>query len=464
MSHTLSLINPFQAIGVGLIAVGLYWLGRCIYLLYFHPLAKYPGPKVAAITDLWWVWMITSGRGPQILVEAHKKYGDVIRICPNQLSFTSPQSYQDIYGHVSKGRGRFLKTDFYDSGKGLARITAVRDPEAHARQRKALSHAFSAKALREQESLIQQYVELFIKQLGALGDLSFGESFEGVAQGRTHYWVSIILDGVRFQQLQSVQRQVPFLGLAMRLLAPKGSAEKYRTLVELSLGKARRRLAMGGDSPHGGVEDFFGHMIRKGTIEEGEMMEQARTLIVAGSETTAATLTCATYLLLRNQEALARLCEEVRGAFTAADQITGDSTAGLAYLHGVIEEALRLWPPVAITLPRYSPGATIDGHYVPAGVTVGNSNYEMSRDPRYWQNPDAFRPERWVPGGGGDEKRASQPFSTGPRACLGINLAYLELRIIIAKVIFEYDLELRPELLVKFHRVHRGEEEGNTTL
>lgn len=111
------------------------------------------------------------------------------------------------------------------------------------------------------------------------------------------------------------------------------------------------------------------------------------------------------------------------------------------------------------------------GEYIPQGVTVSCENYTLARDPRYWERPEEFLPERWLGEGfAGDDKKAFQPFSTGPRACLGINLAYLEMRVMLAKTVFTYDLELetkgiedwnkscrivglwqKPDLLVKFH-------------
>ncbi|KAF7532639.1 hypothetical protein G7054_g7772 [Neopestalotiopsis clavispora] len=477
-----------QFIGVGLAAGILYILGRCVYLLFFHPLSKFPGPKIAAVSEAWGVWALVSGRQPFHLLDAHRKYGDVFRVAPNELSFASPQSYQDIYGHVSKGRGRFLKTEFYDNG--APRIVSVRDPEVHARQRKALSHAFSAKALRSQETIVHQYVDMFIEQLSKLGnagqkaidaseaynwvtfdiigDLAFGESFNAVADGTKNFWINIIFDGITSMMIDAAKKRMAVIKyLEPWLVAPR-SADKLATHVRLSKDKARKRLQMGGDSRRD-VEDFFGHMIRKGTITEQEMTDQARTLILAGSETTATTLTGTTWYLLHNPECLAKLQHEVRSTFASFDEITGDSTAGLKYLHGVIEEGLRVFPAVSGALPRYSPGAVIDGHYVPAGVTVSNCAYPMTRDSRYWHDPTAFRPERWIGENLQDEFRASQPFSAGPRACLGINLAYLELRIILSKIVFTYDLELeskhiedwneacqsaflwkRPELFVKF--------------
>ncbi|KAI0102624.1 cytochrome P450 monooxygenase-like protein [Nemania sp. FL0031] len=487
-------ITLARLVSVGLATICVYWVQRCIYRLYFHPLARFPGPRLAAVSDLWYAKMYTGGRPPFQLLEAHRKYGDIVRIAPNELSFATPQSYHDIYGHTSKGKKRFLKTEFYDLGE-IPRVTTARDPEVHARQRKAMAHAFSGKALRDQEILVHEYMDLFIRQLQNLGqagkkalnisevynwltfdiigELSFGESFNAVADGRTPYWISLIFDGLYWSLLTSLRKRLPIMNPILRLMLPADSKEKNDKHIELTRQKAQRRIERGVDTGRG-MADFFGHMIKTNTITEAELKEQARSIIVAGSETTATALTAITFQLLRSPEVLVKLQNEVRSKFTSMDQITGDLTSRLEYLNGVIEEGLRMFPPVTTTLPRYSPGAVIDGHYIPSGVVVGNSNYEMSRDPRYWHEPEKFVPERWIGEGYHDNKKASQPFSTGPRGCLGINLAYLEMRITLAKVVFAFDIELestglkswneecpvyffwkRPEILVRFHPVGR---------
>lgn len=244
----------------------------------------------------------------------------------------------------------------------------------------------------------------------------------------------------------AARRRLTILRFLEPYLVAKTVSQDYQTHLELSQIKARKRIESGGDS-RDGMEDFFGHMIRKKSISEAEMVVQARTLIIAGSETTAAALSAITFFLVRNPDCLAELKKEVRTTFESSDQITGESTTGMKYLFGVIEEGLRLFPPVAFPPARHSPGAVVDGHYIPAGVTVSNNNYEMSRDPRYWQDPESYRPERWIKDGFGDNKKASQPFSIGSRACIGINLAYLELRIILAKVVLAYDMELESKHL-----------------
>ncbi|KAG8164141.1 hypothetical protein KVR01_006059 [Diaporthe batatas] len=389
-----------------------------------------------------------------------------------------------IYGHPKQGQKKFIKAAVYD--KGERRIANERDPVEHARQRKLLSNAFSARALRDQEVVIHHYVDLLVQQLNKLGsggsrpvdvsaawnwltfdvigDLAYGESFGAIAEGSS-YWSSLILDAILWASVVRLMKRNLIFKLVLPFFWPKGMEEKLQKHKELAVRKAKKRLELGTSLDR---QDFFSHLIKENALTERSLIGNARSLLVAGSETTASGLAGITYHLLRNPTCLAKLYEEVRSAFGSYEQITGDSTAALPYLHGAIEEGLRLFPPVAFGLPRDCPGAVIDGVYIPEGVVVATENYAISRDPRYWADPESFRPERWIGEGLGDDKRAFQPFSTGPRACLGLNLAYLEMRIALAKVIFVFDLEMvseiddwtaacksygmwkKPELLVKF--------------
>jgi cytochrome P450 len=230
----------------------------------------------------------------------------------------------------------------------------------------------------------------------------------------SNHWVKLVLESVIFEGLSYRYKTRPWLRYAIRFfLGGKKLNEWERNFDEymaLSREKARKRIEIMGDTLV--RQDFFGHLIERGDISQEYLMGNAQLLLAAGSETTATALAGTTWYLLKNQGCYRRLAEEVRGAFRSVGDITGDSTARCEYLHGVIEEGLRLFPPVAVGLPRVSPGAVIDGrYYVPAGYIVSCENYPLARDPRYWVDPDSFRPERWIGQGLGDDKRAFQPFS-----------------------------------------------------
>lgn len=181
---------------------------RAIWKHIQDPLYRFPGPFLAAWGHLPYTYWLFTQRQPFKLAELHQKYGSVVRIAPNQLSFNSAASYQDIYGSRQGQHQTFLKSNFYDAGAFSPQahsIIAERDPIRHAKQKKYVSAAFSDKALKSQEGLINEVVDSFIKQLGIhasgeqganlvrwfslatfdiIGSLSFGESFGGVESGK----------------------------------------------------------------------------------------------------------------------------------------------------------------------------------------------------------------------------------------------------------------------------------------
>lgn len=109
--------------------------------------------------------------------------------------------------------------------------------------------------------------------------------------------------------------------------------EKLQKHKELARRKAKKRLELGTSLNR---QDFFSHLIKDNVLTEASLVGNARSLLVAGSETTASGLAGATYYLLKNPTCLAKLCEEIRSAFGSYEEITGDSTAALPYLHGAI--------------------------------------------------------------------------------------------------------------------------------
>lgn len=138
------------------------------YNVYLHPLASYPGPKFAAITRLWYVYYCIRGDLIYIVSDEHKKHGPVVRIAPDELSYTDPDSWNDIYGHRN-GKAEVMKDEiFYSSQSSGAGSIINANRERHGHLRKQMSHGFSEKALRGQEPAIRKYGDLFIQRLGSL--------------------------------------------------------------------------------------------------------------------------------------------------------------------------------------------------------------------------------------------------------------------------------------------------------
>lgn len=135
-----------------------------MYNIFLHPLRSFPGPLSARATLLTWQRVQFKGKPHLWLNEMHRKYGPVFRYAPNELSFIDSQVWKDVYGHRATAFQKekmFYGPDIFGHPPGLIRA----DDVSHARQRKLVSHAFSDKALREQETLLKGYVELLVKKL-----------------------------------------------------------------------------------------------------------------------------------------------------------------------------------------------------------------------------------------------------------------------------------------------------------
>jgi len=128
----------------------VYQFFLCTYRFYFHPLARFPGPWLAAVSDIWIGWILITGRQIFIFKELHEKYGSIIRVGPNDLSFATVNSYKDIHMKLP-GRKTFPKTEFYDvlnTGFMENGIISERDIEKHARKKKLVAPGFSPAAVR----------------------------------------------------------------------------------------------------------------------------------------------------------------------------------------------------------------------------------------------------------------------------------------------------------------------------
>lgn len=167
-------------------------------------------------------------------------------------------------------------------------------------------------------------------------------------------------------------------------------------------------------------------------------------LVIAGSDTTAVAISAAFFHLLRNPNALSQAAAEVLATFEAVHDIRpGTLLRSCEFLHACINETLRLSPPVTGLAPRkvLPGGISIDGVYFPEGSVVGSPIYSLHHNPKYFQNPESFAPERWLVSLGVRELPFC-PFSVGPRACVAKKLAMDEIAVTLARVLYLYNMRL----------------------
>lgn len=458
---------------------------QIIYNIFLSPLRRFPGPLLYTATSIPYDIACARGDAVTVLSRLHDEYGPVVRVRPTELSYIDGHVWKDVYGFRS-GKEEWFKGDVIHYLNGVPGIISA-PKDAHRRYRRSLAHAFSSQGLQEQAPRIKSHVDRLVEGLGQqsqarsvdivpwlswvttdiIADLAFGESFGCLEAQQENAWSALT---------SKILRPAVVIGIATRwhmtLLAPllyprdlfMGLASTSKDLRE----KLRRRLSY---SESRG--DFFDRMLKHGLIVEDEaefketkdgqegvtfeeLESNAQDMVFAGSETTATLLASTIHYLIRNPAVLSRVTQMVRSTYLRDEDMTVASTAATAlpYLDAVLQESIRIHDPVPIFAPRVAPrnGDTVDGVFVPEGTRVHCAKYVAYRSALNFARPRDFVPERWLPPGQGkpaefaDDNRHGvfQPFSFGPRNCIGLNLAKAEMHLILAKLLWHFDFG-RPE-------------------
>lgn len=353
---------------------------------------------------------------------------------------------------------------------------SLADNTNHSRQRRALAYPFSNTALLQQEPILQLHVSKLISAMRVfatkgervdfsswytyttfdlVGDLAFAEPFGCLDQGASTEWSTSVINVFKSAAWDQAIRRVAgansWLRAALvKLLIPASAADWRRIHFQNSQAKTLARLADGMERNH---NDIIFHILKNAESRQGltkaEIIMNMVLLISAGTETTASLLTGWTLFICADPRVYERLVAEIRGAFVSDHDITwGTVKERVPYLDATINEALRLFSPAVTNQQRIVPpgGATIDDHIVPPGMTVSVAPWVACHSPLNFCDPDSFVPERWLPDKdkryASDRLDASQPFSVGPRGCIGKNLAFFEMRLIMARLLYSFDLVL----------------------
>jgi hypothetical protein len=173
---------PRAAIATGIFGASVcYLVGLLVYRLYLSPLARFPGPTLAAATILPKLWHQAGGTSIKWINSLHLKYGPIVRVGPDEMSFIDSQAWQDIYGFQPPGKPASDKDSrFYDFASLETRSIINANDADHSRTRRAFSHAFSDKALREQEPLLVKYIDLLGEKLQEAADADSDEKVDMV--------------------------------------------------------------------------------------------------------------------------------------------------------------------------------------------------------------------------------------------------------------------------------------------
>ena len=422
---------------------------------------------------------MVSGRLPHRIKDFHQRYGSCVRVGPNELSFTSAAAWRDIYPP------NFVRPYEYKDkppGKDAENLISASEPD-HARFRKVLSPAFSDRSTRDQEPIVRRYVDLMIRKLrrqlddqdggdgrssesqeadvltwynyttfDIIGEVMWGLPFGCLDNLVSNPWIQVI---ERFKEalIAGAFKFYPPLDTVLTALTPKSALANLSKIWKTTEDNVTRRLRS--DKEH--RKDVISHIVAANEsasdlfMSRNEIEINAILMVIAGSESVTTALTGTTNYLARNAATFQALAQEIRSTFDAEEQITGASLVHLPYLNAVIHEGLRLCPTLPDGLRREVPklGAIIAGIPVPGGTVVSIPQWASYQSSGNFHSPESFMPERWLVESPEseykgihrqDRKDAFNPFSLGPHNCLGRNLAYLELRLILAKMVWNFDI------------------------
>ncbi|EXJ75668.1 uncharacterized protein A1O5_00175 [Cladophialophora psammophila CBS 110553] len=449
--------------------------GYILYSTFFDPLRNIPGPFLARRLPGWLAYQAFTCNTETAILEVHAKYGDVVRVGPNTVLAGSAEAVPKVLGYgehyLDKG------SDYNALVFHTPSIFSEVDKSIHSRKRRIAAHAYSMQSLMRMEDLVLENVAIFLHQMDqfarsgetmdaaewfkfyafdVIGDLAFGKSFGLLKRGVTGEFVTHISSGVEYTfvlfLLPSLLRPlsrflVKWLPIPLFRELNHGFAYVKKETAQLVQERWEKRDDA---SPQRG--DILGALIEatnpvtKERLGFGDLATNASTNIVAGSDTITISLTGILYRLLRNPDKAAKLVAEVRRP-SLGDSTSFKDVQKLPYLDGCIKEGMRLTTPFAGPLPRISPrkGFEVAKHYIPPGTIVNVMQCQIHMDERIFPEPHTFQPERWFEDSGGrDLDKYFLGFSTGPRSCIGKNIAILEMKLLLYSLFRRYDLSLSP--------------------
>ncbi|CAG8974551.1 hypothetical protein HYALB_00005824 [Hymenoscyphus albidus] len=460
------------------VAVVLYIIGGIVYRLHFSPIAKFPGPRLAAATVLYEAYydVIKQGQYTFKIQELHKTYGPIIRISPHELHIDDPEYYEELMSRNSpRDKYKYYVDQFGIPGASFSTI----NHRMHRLRRAPMNPLFSKQSIFQLEPMVQRLVEKLCSRIDEFKKSGQPMPMRLAYQALTTDVVTAYalnkswhhLDSPDFSpewvatvkataEMGNLVKQVPWLISFFNVLPDFVIEAVFPGM--LLLINWRRSLARHiqeiidtqdklEENEHGLPRTIFHSLLQSNVPEEEKslqrLVEEGQLVVGAGADTTAHALTQTTFHVLDNPEVLVKLQQELQKAMPdPSEPVILSIVENLPYLSAIVNEGLRLSYGLPTRLARISPNAPL--HFqdwtIPAGTPVGMTSVMMHHNERIFPNSHAFLPERWFeqPDGGRALEKYLVSFSKGSRQCIGINLAKAELFLALATIFRRYEPSL----------------------
>ncbi|KIX06391.1 uncharacterized protein Z518_04367 [Rhinocladiella mackenziei CBS 650.93] len=455
-----------------------YILGLVIYRLYLHPLARFPGPKYAAISRWheFYYEVVKQGQFTFKVQEYHRKYGPIVRIVPDELHIQDSQFYDTLYTKA----GRVDKYDWMAGRFGCDTSVFTTGPDdLHRVRRGALNPLFSRARIVDLQTIIREKIGILLGRIREFQKderiLPINRAFMALTGDVVmEYCFSMSYDHLKLENFEKTLHE-PFMAASisghLSLQCPwvpkilftlpesillkieplyalvfRMQADFRKQITAMKEGKMDSVLEK---STHPTVfQELISGNLPPSEKETLRLQDEAQLVVAAGVTTTGWALSTAAFHLINNPPVLAKLRAELETAIP-------DSTAELSwleleklpYLAGCVREAVRMSYAVTTRNPRiFTKPLTYGDWVIPPRTPVSMTIVDVNDDEEIFPNAREFKPERWInppkTKDGSSLERYFIGFGKGTRSCLGINLAHAELYMTLAAVFRNFAFEL----------------------
>ncbi|KAL3471771.1 cytochrome P450 [Aspergillus californicus] len=475
----------FVVLGIGFVA---YLTVLSVYRLYFHPLSHIPGPKLAAITHGYEFYfnVVKGGMFIWEIKRLHSLHGPIIRINPREVHILDLEYYDEIYASSARKRNKDLTliSRFGLDGSGFATV----DAETHRQLRAPVDRFFSKRVIENSEDLIHARINKLVYYLkeacASHSVVSLDAGFAALTSDIIHEYVYGINPGnldkpafnahtrdainalmvsshliYFFPVLQTVLNALP-LGLLEKMSPAAFALAKEKIDLRDRAVEALQRA----DLPKAQKEGNLINALAAKTLPEQmrtpeRLMNEGFAFIIGGTETTARSLSVGAWHIYSREDVRQKLREELKTVMPSPESSPSwNQLERLPYLSGVVNESLRLSTGIANRSARVAPTEALvyNGITIPPGTVMSQIHYFILMNPEVFPHPEEFDPERWsrAAAKGFRLDRYLVNFSKGSRICVGLNLAYAELFLVIASIVRKFDMELyeTPKAKIEFAR------------
>ncbi|KAE9370408.1 putative cytochrome P450 [Stipitochalara longipes BDJ] len=433
----------------------LLWLCITIYHALFSPLSKLPGPKHSLFSEIYLIIQEFTGKRREYIHELHKRYGPVVRLGPNEVSFTSVEAMKEIY---SSGGSGYDKTEFYTLFKQFNTRTmfSTLDKGTHSQKKRFIASQYANTNIMRPQVMggIQDRADAFIKkcvQSGHSGTDAYVYLHCFALDCASHhlfgrYGTHSIEQSEDLEMMEELSYHDSLKNNLAQYRWPTMSEIFDKIIRPRPAPIANQYVLDSSQKPDAGEQTLIYKLQNsKDNFQQIQMAAECMDHLAAGIDTTGDAL-----CFLMYQLSLPESWHVQEILFKEFSSSKDKSLDDLPYLDAVIKEGLRCFPPIPMSQPRYVPagGRTIDGYFIPTGVIVSCQAWSVHRlNENIFVKGDEFLPERWLDTEASpDMTRHFFSFGIGGRGCTGRHLAMAEMKCLLREVYSKFRTRVAPDM------------------